>query len=362
MHGSVSFAKIIENNSDMYQDYVRAVVEEYRNKVAANDLSLYLTTLTPGNVKNACKTVCKQRFRKADERLLSDFFGIAENEKGYLQAIERCDIDKFRPMINFIEGRSKDTHQNNIELLAWLIDFQDRPFNLSRGYQGRNQSGGESDSEVGIDESPPLKNDSESQRSKKSRTKKGIFIATLIVSLLAGTVGYLNLSKARTMAVSRSSSNDSCMYWKNDHYERVSCGEKVQNSKVIALELDLLNNFRRITIPDTITYNSISKVWYIKINGKPEFYTGMGYHPVSMNLQLKPITKYIIDNHILKKTAANDTATGLLPTANRDNVKQSKAPYWGIYGQCQAFTKAETRCSRNAKSGGFCWQHRKKGA
>lgn len=373
----------------MHKDYIRAVVKEYYRKVDSNTISLNLTPLTPANVKKECKAVCKERFRRADERMLNAFFGYAENEKGYLQAIERHDIDKFRPLINFVEGRSKDTDPKNVELLAWLIDFKDRPFDLNGKYSGLNQSTGLDEPQVDIDEGSNLKNDLEpSPRTatvvqsmsglgktpivipEKSRSKKKKGLATgLIVTLLAGTVGYLSLKT--TISGNKTSNNDSCMYWKDDHYERISCGQKVRYSKVVALDTDLLNNFRKISVPETITYNSIGKVWYIKIKGETEFYTSMGYHPVFMQLQLKPITKYIIDNYIRKKILLNDNTSSFLRTDNTSldqtddfmlSPKQLKTQSFGLYGQCQAITKKKTQCSRNAKSSGFCWQHIKQGA
>lgn len=294
----------------MFKDYISAVLKEYRDKVASNTISLNLSPLTPGNVKKECKAVCKERFRRVDQRMLSAIFGHAENEESYLQTIERCDIDKFRPMINFVEGRSKETDSKNVELLAWLIDFKDRPFDPNGKYGGLKQSSGLDEAQIGTEESSNLTNveptltsgENPMGKSKKSRSKKTLLVIALIVSLFGGTIGYLSVNNPTSG--NKIINNDSCMYWKDDHYERVSCTQKVQYSKVIALDLDILNNFRKITNPETITYNSIGKVWYIKIAGEPEFYTGMGYHPIFMQLQLKPITKYIIDNHILKKDSA----------------------------------------------------------
>jgi hypothetical protein len=364
----------------MFKDYINAVVKEYNDKVSANTISLNLTPLTPGNVKKECVAICRGRFRTMDERVLSAFFGYAENVKGYLQAIDRCDIDKFRPMINFVEGRSKDTDSKNIELLAWLVDFQERPFDPDGKYGGLRQTAEvEGLRNLVIEENHNLKSNLKSPLpetslqplrasgerqivvTKKSWSKNKILIIAIIVALFVGTVGYLSINNP--MSRSKISNNDSCMYWKDDHYEKISCGQKVQYSKVIAADPEILNSFRRITIPDTITYNSIGKVWYIKIKGEPEFYTGMGYHPVLMQLQLKPITKYIIDTHIRKKALLNDSVPGLLPTANiADGIKQLKILSPGMYEQCRAITKTKIRCSRNAKRGGLCWQHKKQGA
>lgn len=369
----------------MQKDYMNAVVREYRDKVSSKTISLNLVRLTPGRIKNECLAVCKSRFRKSDEPILSAVFGYAEDQSGYFRAIGRCPIDRFRPLIYFLKGRNKDTNENNIELLAWLIDFKNRPFDSNIIYDGVNPSIGADETKTGTAGSTGLENDPWSisaaetkapstvttgenrvMSSQKSRSKKNVLIAALIATLFAGTAGYISLNKPTSGYTT--SNNDSCMYWKDDHYERISCGQKVQYTKPVALDQDLLNDFKRITTPDTITYNSIGKVWYVKIKGKAEFYTGMGYHPVFTHLQLKPVTEYIIDNHIRKNTLSNNSVDSSIlavdtSVGQSDNFrlssKQLKTPSPGIYGRCQAITKAKTRCSRDAKPGGFCWQHQK---
>ncbi len=370
----------------MFKDYVNAVVNDYREKVDSNNISLNLYPLTPANVKKECKAVCQARFRKTDERMLSAFFGQERNKDSYLQAIERCEIDKFRPMINFVEGRSKETDQKNVELLAWLIDFKDRPFDLQGRYGGAKQSIDLDEPQVGTSEDINRNNSVKPLLShvttiqpklpsgeipttslKKSRSKTRIWLVALVAALSAGTAAYVTSNNR--VSGNNTHSGDSCMYWKDDHYERISCSQKVRYSKVIALDPDLLQNFKKITRPDTITYNSIGKVWYIKIKGKVEYYTDMGYHPLEMKVQLKPITKYIIDTHIRQKTLSKDSLINELETTDTNvsqpnnlklQSKRQKTASSNLYGRCQAITKANSRCLRNAKRGGYCWQHGKR--
>jgi FtsZ-binding cell division protein ZapB len=40
-----------------------------------------------------------------------------------------------------------------------------------------------------------------------------------------------------------------------------------------------------------------------------------------------------------------------------NNISDKKAPVNEYSGQCNATTKKGSRCSRSAKSNGFCWQH-----
>ncbi|MCK7553970.1 hypothetical protein MKQ70_02680 [Chitinophaga sedimenti] len=98
----------------------------------------------------------------------------------------------------------------------------------------------------------------------------------------------------------------SCMYWAQDHYEPIPCGQKIPGARIIALDSIRLKNFRRITRPDTISYQSKGKVWYSKISGKVEFYTWGGEHPVVFDYRLKPVTKYIIDTYILSQVITSE--------------------------------------------------------
>jgi hypothetical protein len=131
-------------------------------------------------------------------------------------------------------------------------------------------------------------------RPKKSGIKPSKGLATVMLSLMLGTggIGWLT---GKVLAPA----SGNCMYWHEDHYEPVSCNQKIPHARVIALDTVKLKNFRKITRPDTLTYEAMGKVWYCKINGKLEFYTSDGEHPVVFGRELKAITIYIIDKYIL---------------------------------------------------------------
>lgn len=92
--------------------------------------------------------------------------------------------------------------------------------------------------------------------------------------------------------------NEACMYWDEDHYQPVSCNQKIENVQVIALDTAILKKAHKITRPDTITLNAIGSVWYVKYRGELEYYTDSGSHPLDPNLRLKPITAYMIRKYI----------------------------------------------------------------
>ncbi|MBO9592511.1 MAG: hypothetical protein J7599_06330 [Niabella sp.] len=66
--------------------------------------------------------------------MLDSFFGEGNDQAAVLKAIKKCEIDKFRPLRNFLKKETESTDDKNIELLAWLIDFKDRPCDYTKSY------------------------------------------------------------------------------------------------------------------------------------------------------------------------------------------------------------------------------------
>ncbi len=113
--------------------------------------------------------------------------------------------------------------------------------------------------------------------------------------MLTGAITYW---VQKNTVVQNRGTGEGCMYWASDHYERVACNEKHGDTLVIALDTFRLKHFKKINDPDTITQNSIGRVWYIKIDNQIEYFTSDGDYPPEPNRKLKPITLYMIKAHI----------------------------------------------------------------
>jgi hypothetical protein len=87
------------------------------------------------------------------------------------------------------------------------------------------------------------------------------------------------------------------MCWTGDHYRRVSCKQRPGENPVYALDSLKLEKFKRITTPDTLTANAVGRVWYSKIDGKIEYFTADGFHPVHTERHLHPLTVYILNKY-----------------------------------------------------------------
>jgi hypothetical protein len=297
----------------MFADYRSLVLQDYAEKKVANKISQRLVHPTSAKLKEECKAVCSERFLRKDDNILRTFFGQSGDAKITLQAIERCETDKFKPLANFLKRLTNNTDDKNIELLAWLIDFQPRPYEFGKKYTNRaempdiDKEGipGEGDKK---EESSPEEAGDDREKEKITTIPKitsGIstsnskikiaVIAAVILTFIGMFIYWLWSSKASTIVLT---GNERCMYWAGDHYQAISCSQKLGDTLVVALDSVKLNNFKRITDPDTITQKSKGVVWYVKVKGNIEFYTSGGYHPVDPQLRLKPITDYIINKYI----------------------------------------------------------------
>src|ERR1700677_4036764 len=114
--------------------YSKAVLAYYHQKLAADGLSLYIRQLSPSSFKEACLEVRRERFSRKDESPLKAFFGEGSNQDACLLAINDLETDKFRPLVNFIKGKTKKPEDKVVELVAWLIDFNDRPYDPRKDY------------------------------------------------------------------------------------------------------------------------------------------------------------------------------------------------------------------------------------
>lgn len=110
------------------EEYRAAVLNDYKLRKAANGLRHNLLHPTPGNLKDEAIYVCTTRFKRSDEHILIEFFESQKDQCEYVAAINKIDIDYFRPLLYYLRGRTENPDIKHIELLAWLTDFKARPY------------------------------------------------------------------------------------------------------------------------------------------------------------------------------------------------------------------------------------------
>ena len=333
--------------SEMFDDYLKEVLAAYAAKKNEGDLSQNLLHPTPGKLRDECLIVYRERSIPQDDSILRLFFAYTDKDKGYTKGIENFNVDEFRQIPKILSGKVTTPGVKYIDLLAWLIDFSPRPStiyyktkrsnidtseqeNLSvpgkienernsgeipdtqhipdTGYitdtQGAQIPGKASDEIVestGAYEIPPDadypviigKPSSANNKHKLNRP----FVVTSMVILLAG-IGAFLFWDYYSGTIRMPSPDEKCMYWTGDHYEPIKCNEKVSNVPIVPLDIKTLRLLKKINSFDTLTKNAIGKVWYSSIGGQHEFFTDSGMHPIDTVKRLRPLTSYILSNHV----------------------------------------------------------------
>lgn len=311
-----------------HPDYITLVIEAYNKKRLNNELPPLLIQSTPANIRRECANVYQERYEKKDEPALRAFFGPAEHGRKFLAVIQEFDINKFKPLDSYLKGACKKRiNDRNLELLAWLIDFQHRPYAFGMEivlseeelYLIQNKTAlepEENDLQKKVDKPKnPLKNEPDEMEeglillkhasennAGKNKYKRAMIIFLILIICTGGI--YAVWQQKQDKKIVMGNTNTSCMYWANDHYEMVPCNEEPQGRLILPLNEDKMKNFKRITREDTITDRSVGKIYYIKNNRTIEYYTAGGNHPVYVTRILKVLSPYMFDNYLSKKEAS----------------------------------------------------------
>jgi len=298
----------------MVEDYSKGTFTDYKNEVLRvyqdNETIKGLEDPKPKKLREYSLYILANRHSKEDEQMLKLFFD-PDNDHGDLEkGIRAFDLDKFKPLIAFMLGRTTKTEDKNVKLLAWLIGFESyerwrahrRNSNslvslstmenkdnfseptLASDKVKRNVS--EPEVEIGIKKRDNEEEKAAIKRPLKNGDKKWI-VYIIAVAAIAGVI-FLVWEWRRPK----------CMYWAGDHYQPISCDKKIEGAMIIALDKDKVAHLKKIAHPDTITRNALGKVWYVKTNGKLEFYTDSGALPTDPLRKLMPMTEYIFEKYV----------------------------------------------------------------
>jgi hypothetical protein len=296
----------------MFPDYQAQVLLSYQKKREAGELSLNLLLPTPAKLREECLATLRDRYVKKDEKTLKMFFEPKSNEVDYMQLIRKSDADKFRPLVNFLKGKTDGPEDKNIELLAWLIDYEPRPYQFRPPEPISVQQPAEIKKDV-LNEAPGEakviklvtttdgSENSVTQLPKSNNKKRARSVMILTIALaIVGAGAYILwiINKTTTAHSFTSQLSGSCMYWSDDHYESVPCDQKPSGRLVLALDTLKLYHFKLIGDNDTVSPNSIGKVWYFKTGRSLELYTDSGSHPVHIERRLRPLTRYMWDKYL----------------------------------------------------------------
>lgn len=297
-----------------HTDYIKLVFAGFKKKQQDSERPL-LPAFTRASIRQECHKVYLERLGKGERqetKTLRDFFGVPYEAEDIATRIEWYPLDKFRPLENLMRGRIQNPVQVNVELLAWLIDFKHRPYTTGMNVLLNEEEmailnkpkSGSGDFEPSTKDEEESKTENEASSSeyeeyerpggKKNRIK---VIAGFLLALTLGGV-----------YMARQDKTTGCMYWVEDHYERIACDDVREGALILPLNEKRMTNFKRIMRTDTITAWSIGRIYYIKRNNTIEYYTKGGRHPVEPTRSLWKLSRYMFDKYLSKKEMESEAS------------------------------------------------------
>ena len=287
-------------NKNTIDDYRKGVKSKYY-EVKTGDFSGFLLNPSPAELKSLCLLRFDKGCNKLDQEILDRFFEL-DDKSSKRKQIEHFEVDKLKPISNFLRGKTETTRAVNLDLMAVLVDFIPRPYRKFMLGDKEELTEDVALNEIVKKEERVEADDKKEEIifkefKKKPVSKKIAFALMPLFVLSAAGYGVKNIF----------SPDKNCMVWVKNHYEAAEYDKVKDTSEVSPFNQVVLDNFRKITICDTTTFfknGDIDNplVWYGKSPNKKEYeyFNQPGLHPETRKT-LKPITKYIIGKYILKK-------------------------------------------------------------
>lgn len=323
-----------------FEDYKQGVILAYKKKKDEGSLPPNLQHHTSANIKKEILNVFSERHSEKDDVTFSFFFNKQGNAGEHFKMIEDATPDVFKPLNIFLrKDTHRGTHDRNIYLLAWLIDFTPRPYRAADIYELVKQDRESLTPQIqpSTKESPDIKiefaDDTASEidniNEEDIRDKESLIEETpdentnpdaeeippapaddlSIINQNFGVPRKFNRAIVAFFAafvilsgtyIFYNAGDHQCMYWNVDHYTAIPCDQKVDGATIIALDTFRLVRLKKITNLKLITPNGIGKIHYSKLYGKVEFYTTGGENPTDNRKRLLPMTEFIYRKYVLK--------------------------------------------------------------
>lgn len=272
-----------------FDRFKQAVWEAYQTKRHRKELPPELEDPRPASLRDYCLRKCQSQLLPKDREALILFFSPDAPDHAIERNIRQFDTDKLKPIIQYLRGDTQNTREKNIKLLAWLIDFEPRPYDAWR-------RAGKTDiasTDYGSQPAIPTQN----ERRPVSPPDEEIQKSRMVSKALGWMLGAVSLATAIFFFAWKPGAKQ-CMYWQEHRYVAIRCSaNEPPGALLIALDQERLQGFKKIMRPDTLSLAHVNKVWYSKINNTVEFFTAPGFHPVHLDRALKVASKHIIEQY-----------------------------------------------------------------
>lgn len=271
-----------------YKNYIEEIKAKY-DVEKGGIYSCYLSKPSPALLNDYCKILKQNELSKKDQEIIDLFYGKPN-----------FDVDKFRPICNFFNGKTKYPSQDILDMMAFLVDFKPRPLGdflkISKTKTIEEGKENKIKEDENLEEENTKKNIVKvgSEIPEFSKKRKKIILTSIILSLGLLSFIYFNFIEHKP-----------CLEWQNDRYIEADC--EVETNGFVSLNTKVPYNedlllLRKIVPTDTTTYFKKGKaiVWYCKDNnGELELFNAPGHHPVS-DKPLKAITPNMIKKYLKK--------------------------------------------------------------
>ncbi|CAL2093161.1 protein of unknown function [Tenacibaculum sp. 190524A02b] len=247
----------------------------------------FLPDPTPLSIKNRMLTILKNSPNEEDYKIIISFLKLKPiNSQNFISELQKLGIDKFKPIQNFLKGKSGLRFEESYNFTAWLIDFHNRPYsyylehnhdtiqskktekedeNVKEGYI---ENINDSDNNIGFSDN------STHIDSKKTtvfnNSQLPFYVIVFVLAIIAVTSFYFFNQKGDT------------------------------NINVGGVEIN--NDFRQIYPTAKTQFFDNNKqpiVWYASNNGEYRFFN-QAENPSTQEIY-RPITREVINTHFVNK-------------------------------------------------------------
>lgn len=303
-YGGLLIILIFTAMNKNFEDYLKAILAHYELAKNGRDADL-LEHPTPGNLKKLCIQFLERGLSSADEKAFLNFFH-PKDEKALPGLIKNMNADGLRTPSDFLRsGLGLTNNRQHANLVAVLVGFEPRPFTKFQDIlheekeempkdsleektivveKRKSVAEKETETEFPNKESKPT---STTAPFPKSTRNAFIVLAVLLFCGLSGFIVY-------------KSTEEKCMIWKDDHFERTDCEPTTISSFVNAVKIHPFNEEafekqHKIIPTDTTTFfkNGEPVLFYLKKDNKCDFFTLPGLHPVYRKA-LRPVSERIV--------------------------------------------------------------------
>lgn len=297
--------------TELFKLYKEAIVRAYRDRQARETHLDWLIRPTRVRIRRRSLDLVHQGLGKQDEPMLYSFLEMRDGRNDYGAVLDDWDSEDFKTMELFMKQTNIETAEKNVEFLAWLVDFEPRPFKEFKKQYPQGLPWSEEPETVTEDGPDQPAIGPETKEPESAGGDAPVLPGHRPVQLLgedwgsqpqasAGPPSWWPFAGAAALLLGvfllwSLTGREECMYWDNDHYVAGACSTPKLDTSLVALDRARLSSFYRIKRVDTLTGYAVGRFWYARVGDSIEVFSSAGKHPLYPDKPLKKVTDYILN-------------------------------------------------------------------